>query len=239
MKKILGFAAVVVSAAFIFASCGSTSGVASAAPAESAKEEAKTEAKADAPAAEVADPEGTLKAEDITPDELKAMMVSSGTGKIATAGEFSIWGGKGSIVTAANKMALKGKNGVAKAINSATNIDGATAKEVPVVGASKTLVNYVKVGTVAPKEKVTIKYSTNESTKPLEAPNLSYWILVTDEAGTILAVEDVGDISKKQSENAVFTTPAIDVGANICIGFARGAGSGGLLIHSIAQEPAE
>ena len=43
MKKILGLAAVVVSAAFIFASCGSTAEASKAAPAESAKEEKKAE----------------------------------------------------------------------------------------------------------------------------------------------------------------------------------------------------
>ena len=43
MKKILGFTAAIVSAAFIFASCGSTAEAAKSAPAESAIEEKKAE----------------------------------------------------------------------------------------------------------------------------------------------------------------------------------------------------
>ena len=237
MKKSVKSVAVLAAAALFsaaFVSCGSTAEAAKAAPAK----EASAKAEAAAPA-EVVDPEGTYRAATISKDELKKMRLDSGSaGKITEEGVYEIWGGKGSISSAANKMSIKAAKGAPIAIVSGTNIDGATAKAVPNIGDTKKLVNYVKVATVAAKEKVTITYSTTESSKALESPDLSYWILVTDESGKILAIKDVGDISKKQEANAEFTTDALEVGANVCVGFSRGGGSGSLYIHSIVQEAA-
>ncbi len=172
---------------------------------------------------------------------------SAGTSTKLDEGSYSIWGGKGSIVTAASKMAVQIDTGktTPKAIVSATNMSGSTAIAVPVVGANlssiiegatgdKAPVNYVKVATpAAGKYAITLNISTDASTKTLGA-GLSYWILATDEAGTILAVKDIGDIGGSAS----YTTEDVVIGnatlgETVCLGFARGSGSGGLKIHSI------
>ncbi len=191
------------------------------------------------------------KAEEITVAELNAMnpVPSAGTSTKLAAGTYSIWGGSGAIVTADKKMAVQIDTGktTPKAIVSATNMSGSTASAVPVVGANlssiikdatgdKAPVNYVKVATpAAGKYAITLNISTDASTKALEAAGLSYWILATDEAGTILAVKDIGDIQQTSvtyaAEDVVVGTATL--GENVCLGFARGAGSGGLKIHSI------
>ena len=236
MKKLLKNIAVISSMAALVlsaVSCASTD--VAAAPAQE-----KTEAVAKAPVEEKTAPEGTLFANTISETEMEGMGVSVSSTKIPSQGSYSIWEGKGAIVSAAGKMALKiGKKGV-DGIVSATNIDGATAKAVPAVGDVKTLVNYVQVATLASKESITINYSTNESSKSLEDASLSYWILITDESGKILAVKDIGDISQAQNlvSKVDVTFDPIEVGSKINVGFSRGAGSGGLIIHSIAQVPA-
>lgn len=194
------------------------------------------------------------KAEEITEAELALMKDANGSAPAAgastklAAGTYSIWGGKGAIVTADKKMAVQIDTGktTPKAIVSATNMSGSTASAVPVVGANlssiikdatgeKAPVNYVKVATsAAGKYAITLNISTDASSKALEAAGLSYWILATDEAGKILAVKDIGDIGGSASyttEDVVIGTATL--GETVCLGFARGSGSGGLKIHSI------
>lgn len=195
----------------------------------------------------------TYKAEEITEAELALMKDSSGSAPAAgtntklAEGTYSIWGGKGAIVTAKDKMAIQIETGktTPKAIVSATNMSGSTASAVPVVGANlssiiegatedKAPVNYVKVATPGSgNSSISLNISTDASTKDLGA-GLSYWILATDESGKILAVKDIGDIKGSAS----YTTQDVAIGTatlgeNVCLGFARGAGSGGLKIHSI------
>ncbi|WP_298533452.1 hypothetical protein [uncultured Treponema sp.] len=187
------------------------------------------------------------KAAEISSAELTAMSVpaptdTSVTTKIATAGTYSIWNEKGAIVTAASKMSIKTEKSAVNSIVSATNMSGSTATAVPVVGENissigGSLTNYVKVVTpVNDTVGVSMVYSTNASTKTLESfTGASYWILVTDINGKILAVKDIGDI-QQDANNVKEATAAfgdIAVSDAICFGFARGAGSGGLLIHSI------
>ena len=187
------------------------------------------------------------KAAEISSAELTAMSVpaptdTSVTTKIETAGTYSIWNEKGAIVTAASKMSIKTEKSAVNSIVSATNMSGLTATAVPVVGENissigGSLTNYVKVVTpVNDTVGVSMVYSTNASTKSLESfTGASYWILVTDINGKILAVKDIGDI-QQDANNVKEATAAfgdIAVSDAICFGFACGAGSGGLLIHSI------
>jgi len=191
----------------------------------------------------------TYKAEEITEAELASMkpVPSAGGNTKLAEGTHSTGGGKGAIVTAADKMAIQIETGktTPKAIVSATNMSGSTASAVPVVGANlssiidgatgdKAPVNYVKVATPGSgNSSISLNISTDASTKDLGA-GLSYWILATDESGKILAVKDIGDIKSSAS----YTTQDVAIGTatlgeNVCLGFARGAGSGGLKIHSI------
>ncbi len=179
------------------------------------------------------------KASSITANELDSMSLA-GSSKITAAGSYSIWGGKGAIVTAPNKMAVKLNNDRVDSIVSATNIDGTTASIVPKVGDTKRLTNYIKVATPqSGKEIITVNYSINPAKKMLDNPHLSYWILITDEVGKIIAVKDLGDISKALNvvQKVDFETEPVNVGENIIIGFSRGSGSGSLLVHSVSQTP--
>ena len=139
----------------------------------------------------------TYKAEEITEAELAAMspVPSAGTNTKLNAGTYSIWGGKGAIVTAASKMAVQINTGktVPVAIVSATSITGSNATAVPVEGETISLVNYVLVDTpTTGKMSVVLNISCDASSKALSEAGFdgaSYWIIVTDEDGTILKIK--------------------------------------------------
>lgn len=194
-------------------------------------------------------------AENITVEELSKMTPIPESGKTTKlkAGSYSIWGGKGAVVTLDDKMAIQINTGkeTPVAIVSATNMTGTNATAVPVVGNNlKSImkdasgnpvaedsapVNYVLVDVPkAGKTSIKLNISVDASTKDLPE-GLSYWVLATDLNGTILAVKDLGDIKSTASD---YVKKDIDLGTavlsdKLCLGFARGAGSGGLKIHSI------
>ncbi len=190
------------------------------------------------------------KAEEITEAELALMKDSSGTAPSAGAttklaeGTYSIWGGKGAIVTANDKMAIQINSGktTPDSIVSATNMGGVNATAVPAVGANistladgSALTNYVVVDTAAAgNTAITLNITLGQSTKTLPA-GLSYWVLATDTDGKILAVYDVGDVATTYSnyEKKDISLGTAALGDKVCFGFARGAGSGSLKIHSI------
>lgn len=195
-------------------------------------------------------------AENITVEELSKMTPIPESGKTTKlkAGSYSIWAGKGAVVTLDDKMAIQINTGkeTPVAIVSATNMTGTNATAVPVVGNNlKSImkdasgnpvaedsapVNYVLVDVPkAGKTSIKLNISVDASTKDLPEEGLSYWVLATDLNGTILAVKDLGDIKSTASE---YVKKDIDLGTavlsdKLCLGFARGAGSGGLKIHSI------
>lgn len=195
-------------------------------------------------------------AENITVEELSKMTPIPESGKTTKlkAGSYSIWGGKGAVVTLDDKMAIQINTGkeTPVAIVSATNMTGTNATAVPVVGNNlKSImkdasgnpvaedsapVNYVLVDVPkAGKTSIKLNISVDASTKDLPEEGLSYWVLATDLNGTLLAVKDLGDIKSTASD---YVKKDIDLGTavlsdKLCLGFARGAGSGGLKIHSI------
>lgn len=194
-------------------------------------------------------------AENITVEELSKMTPIPESGKTTKlkAGSYSIWAGKGAVVTLDDKMAIQINTGkeTPVAIVSATNMTGTNATAVPSVGNNlKSImkdasgnpvaedsapVNYVLVDVPkAGKTSIKLNISVDASTKELPE-GLSYWVLATDLNGTILAVKDLGDIKSTASD---YVKKDIDLGTavlsdKLCLGFARGAGSGGLKIHSI------
>lgn len=195
-------------------------------------------------------------ASSITVEELGKMNPVPESGKTTKlkAGSYSIWGGKGLIVTQDDKMSVQINAGkeTPVAIVSATNMTGMNATAVPVVGANlKSImpdadsngnvisgeqkpVNYVLVNADAGNNAIKLNISVDASSKDLPE-GLSYWVLATDESGKILAVKDLGDI---KTTAANFKETEIDLGTavlgdKVCFGFARGVGSGGLKIHSI------
>ena len=152
-------------------------------------------------------------AENITVEELSKMTPIPESGKTTKlkAGSYSIWGGKGAVVTLDDKMAIQINTGkeTPVAIVSATNMTGTNATAVPVVGNNlKSImkdasgnpvaedsapVNYVLVDVPkAGKTSIKLNISVDASTKDLPEEGLSYWVLATDLNGTILAVKDLG-----------------------------------------------
>lgn len=198
----------------------------------------------------------TYEAVNITVEELSQMnpvpVAGSEPTKLA-AGTYLIWGGKGAVVTQEEKMSIQINTGkeTPVAIVSATNMTGMNAVAVPVVDANlKSImpdadsngaaitgdqkpVNYVVVEVPeAGKNLIKLNFSTGASTKDLP-DGLSYWILATDEDGKILAVKDIGDIKSKTYTKSEIELGTAVLGQKVCLGFARGAGSGSIKIHSI------
>ena len=164
---------------------------------------------------------------------------TAGTSTKLNEGTYSIWGGKGAIVTAASKMAVQINTGktVPVAIVSATSITGSNATAVPVEGETISLVNYVLVDTpTTGKMSIVLNISCDASSKALSEAGFdgaSYWIIVTDEDGTILKIKDLGDIASVSYATADVDVGTATVGDKIAIGFLRSVGSGGLKIHAI------